>query len=259
MTSILPTIHKTMLARVQTAVAADERFLALLAGGSYLHGGFDEHSDLDLVLVVADGAYGEVMAARKAFAASLGLLLAAFTGEHVGEPRLLICLYGSGPASGRSSAPVHVDLKFVNTGGLGRMVETPAIVWSRDEGVKAAIAAATVEWPNMPPEWFEDRFWIWVHYAATKLARGELFEAIGMLSLLREQVLGPLVHRHEGRPQRGVRRIEEQSPAWAARLAETVPAHSATAVLVSLKAAIALYRELRGPADAAVDAFVRAL
>ncbi len=37
--------------------------------------------------------------------------------------------------------------------------------------------------------------WIWLHYAATKLARGELYEAIGMLAFFREQVLGPLIYR----------------------------------------------------------------
>lgn len=41
-------------------------------------------------------------------------------------------------------------------------------------------------------QWFEARAWIWLHYAATKLARGELYEAIGMLGFFREQVLGPL-------------------------------------------------------------------
>ncbi len=263
MTSTLPKIHQTMLEQVQNKVAADQRFLALLAGGSYLHGGFDAHSDLDLVIVVNGSDYDAVMKTRKEFAASIGSLLAAFTGEHVGEPRLLICLYGpdlSGPAD--PTALLHVDLKFVTLHGLGDMVETPAIVWSRDTRAETAIAQANVRWPNMPPGWFEDRFWIWVHYGATKLARGELYEAMGMLGFLREQVLGPLVHARGGRPQRGIRRVEEASPEWAVRLRATVPDHSADAVLASLKAAIAIYRELRepagiaSPAEAPVTAFI---
>jgi hypothetical protein len=37
-----------------------------------------------------------------------------------------------------------------------------------------------------------------------KLGRGELFEALGMLSFFREQVLGPMLFRRANLPQRGV-------------------------------------------------------
>ena len=33
---------------------------------------------------------------------------------------------------------------------------------------------------------------MWVHYAAAKVARGELFEALDFMAFLRGQVLGPL-------------------------------------------------------------------
>ena len=46
------------------------------------------------VVVVDPLYYDEIMAQRMAFAGTLGHLLQhAFTGEHVGEPRLLICLF----------------------------------------------------------------------------------------------------------------------------------------------------------------------
>src|SRR5262245_15902159 len=92
---------RAVLARVQR----HDGLIGLLAGGSFVTGGLDEFSDLDLVLVVDPPAWEAVLAERAAFAADCGPLLAAFTGEHVGEPRLLICLYGP--------PPVHVDLKFV--------------------------------------------------------------------------------------------------------------------------------------------------
>ena len=50
------------------------------------------------------------MAQRKVLAGTLGHLLHAFTGEHVGEPRLLICLYGP--------ELLHVDLKFMDLAAL---------------------------------------------------------------------------------------------------------------------------------------------
>src|SRR5580693_2263302 len=94
MPSTLPDLHADMLERIIAVVREDTRFEAILAGGSLVHGGFDQHSDLDLVLVVTSDSYAEVMESRPAIADGMGELLAAFTGEHVGEPRLLICLYG---------------------------------------------------------------------------------------------------------------------------------------------------------------------
>ena len=243
MTSISSPQHEKLLNAVRATVAADERFIGLLAGGSLLHGGFDEFSDLDLVLVVSDTAYEEAMAERRAIAESIGPLLAAFTGEHVGEPRLLICLYGD--------PPVHVDLKFVTPGALDRLIERPAVLWARTDAIEQRIAGAEIQWPDRPPEWFEERFWIWVHYATTKIGRGEIFEALGILGFIREQVLGPLIHRRLGRPQRGVRRLEAQSPEWAERLRATVGTHDTDGAIRALKETVTLYRELRDAAPAA--------
>jgi hypothetical protein len=238
MPSTLPKLHAQFVEKVRTEVAADPRMTALLAGGSYIHGGFDRHSDLDFVIVVDDDGYDEVMASRLQFAERVGGLLSAFTGEHVGEPRLLICLYGP--------ELLHVDLKFVTSTDLDRRVERPAVLFARDaEGVQARLDAATISWPEASPDWFERRAWIWLHYGATKLARGELFEAIGILGFFREQVLGPMLHRRAGRPQRGVRRIEMATGPASEQLVRTVPVHEKTSVRSALLAAIALYIELR--------------
>lgn len=237
----LPPLHAEVLQKIHAAVADDPRMVALLAGGSYIHGGFDQHSDLDLVVVVDDDWYDDVMAARLAFAGRMGGLLSAFTGEHVGEPRLLICLYGP--------VLLHVDLKFVTAADLGRLVERPAVLFARDaEAIQARLDAATIAWPDASPEWFEHRAWIWLHYAAAKLARGELFEAIGMLAFFRDQVLGPLLHRRAGRPQRGVRRLDAAAAPGSGQLAATVPTYKGDSVRAALLAAIALYVDLRNDA-----------
>lgn len=241
MPAAFPALHAEMLHKIHAAVADDPRMVALLAGGSYIHGGFDPHSDLDLVVVVDERRYGEVMAARLAFAEQMGGLLSAFTGEHVGEPRLLICLYGP--------ELLHVDLKFVTVADLGQLVERPAVLFARDpQAIHARLDAATVAWPDASPEWFERRAWIWLHYAAAKLARGELFEAIGMLAFFRDQVLGPMLHRRAGRPQRGVRRLDASAGPGSTPLAATVPARDGASVRAALLAAIALYVDLRNDA-----------
>jgi predicted nucleotidyltransferase len=236
MTSTIPTPHKTILDSILGSAQEDARLSAILAGGSLLHGGFDEHSDLDLIIVANDGDYDSVMQTRRRFAESCGDLLAAFSGEHVGEPRLLICLYGPDA--------IHVDLKFVTTDSFQTLIERPTILWSRDAELEGIIESADVNWPNHPPEWFEQRFWIWVHHGATKIARGELYEAIGMLSFIREQVLGPLIHEAEGRPQRGVRRLETESPSQSKAMKVTLALHSHESVLAALRATVSIYQTL---------------
>ena len=59
-------------------------------------------------------------------------------------------------------------------------------------------------------QWFEDRFWIWVHYATIKIARGELFETIEFISFLRETVIGPMLQIKNGYLPKGVRKIENK-------------------------------------------------
>lgn len=238
MPSTLPRPHAEFLERARDAVARDERFDALLIGGSYIHGGLDEHSDLDFVIVVEDDSYADVMASRLAFADTLGELVSAFTGEHVGEPRLLICLYGP--------PLLHVDLKFVLAADLDRQIERRAVLFARDPvAIEGRVRNGSVEWPNLTSEWFEARAWIWLHYAATKLARGELYEAIGMLGFFREQVLGPLICRRAGRNQRGVRRLEAYGLDEQGRLAATIARHEASSVRDAIEAAIAFYLDLR--------------
>ncbi|MCM8735411.1 hypothetical protein M5E06_14695 [Azospirillum sp. A1-3] len=238
MPSTLPHPHATFLECFRDAVASDDRFSALLIGGSYIHGGFDEHSDLDFLIVVEDDSYSDVMASRMAFAEALPDLLGAFTGEHVGEPRLLICLYGP--------PLLHVDLKFVLAADLDHQIERRAILFARDNAeVERRVRSGRVEWPNLPSEWFESRAWIWLHYAATKLARGELYEAIGMLGFFREQVLGPLFHRRAGKNQRGVRRLELLRLDEHERLATTLARHDVASVRDAIEACIDLYVDLR--------------
>lgn len=141
---------------------------------------------------------------------------------------------------------MHVDLKFVKSSDLTRLVERPAVLFARDsEQLESILEAAAIEWPNAPPEWFEQRAWIWLHYGAAKLARGEVFEALGMLAFFRDQVLGPMLHRRAGRPQRGVRRIEMLGGSAMGRLAGTIATFDAESVRAAFLKAIDMYLDLR--------------
>lgn len=90
-----------------------------------IHGAMDEYSDLDLVIVYDNAYRNEIMEQGIQLAEELEQLLSAFTGEHVGEPRLVICLYGP--------PLLHVDLKFISKSELRIRTENPIVLWERDE------------------------------------------------------------------------------------------------------------------------------
>ena len=234
----LPALHAGMLDRIIATRPGDSRVEALLGGGSMVHGGFDEQSDLDLIVVGRADAHATLLADARAFAAQFGNLLAAFTGQHVGEPRLLICLYGP--------PLLHVDLKFVAPDDLDELFERPLVLWARDgEAIARRIAQAKVRPPqNRDAQWYEERLWLWLHYAATKLLRGELFEAASSLDFIRLMVLGPMLQRNAGVLQRNIRRIEAV-PQARERLVPTMPPYEAGAIAEALRRTAALYVELR--------------
>ncbi|SDS78935.1 nucleotidyltransferase domain-containing protein [Microlunatus soli] len=224
------------LAPIEAAVRADRRFVGLAAGGSVLSGTADDNSDLDLVVVSEDDAYDDVLRDRLRLAGQWGDLLAAFTGEHVGEPRLIIALY----------APlVHVDLKFVRLDDLEPRIEDPMIIWDRDGRLATGLARTTATPLTVSPQWIEDRFWVWIHYATTKLDRGELFEVLEFLAFIRAQVLVPLECARRGIEPRGVRRVEFFAPELAEELTGTLATHDRASCGAAIGRCVEIYRRLR--------------
>ncbi len=233
----LPALHATFLKEALPRLQVDERIVAVAAGGSFLTGGMDEYSDLDLVLAVNPPAVPQVMQERHQIASTLGALLTAFTGEHVGEPRLLICLYGP--------PLLHVDLKFVSLTDAGRRVEDPIILWERDGQLTAQFSSSEAVYPTPDLQWIEDRFWTWVHYVAAKVGRGELMDAHDSLTIIRLLVLGPLALLAQGARPSGVRRVETQAQPYLEDLVRTMTPYDRLACVRALQAAAALYRKLR--------------
>ena len=165
----IPEAHGEFLNYALPQLQADGDIIAIAAAGSFVSPGLDEHSDLDLVIVVADPELPTDLARRTEIAHKLGDLIACFTGEHVGEPRLLLCLY----------APwlLHVDLKFTTLEGFRERVDDPAILYDPSDGLARVIKEFPNHYPLPDLQWAEDRIWIWIHYAASKVRRGELLTA----------------------------------------------------------------------------------
>ena len=112
-------IHKIFAQNAAKIFKEDKTVVGLAAAGSWATGEIDEYSDLDLILVTYAKISGD-KTLMHAYAQKIGNLLSAFTGEHVGEARLLICLY--------EHPLLHVDIKFVTPAEFCQRIETPAIL-----------------------------------------------------------------------------------------------------------------------------------
>lgn len=215
----------------------DPDAVGLAAGGSWASGELDDYSDLDLVLIT-NRKIAPDLDQMQAYAAKLGLLLASFRGDHVGEPRLLIALY--------ESSLLHVDIKFSTPNEFHDRIEDPIILWEREQTLTTIIQQSKAQYPPFDFQWMEDRFWIWAHYAALKIGRGEFFEAIDFLAFVRNAVLGPMLHLKNSSLPRGVRRAETTfGGAELAQLRKTVATPDRDVLVSSLWEVMYLYEALR--------------
>ncbi|MCC6575290.1 MAG: oxalate:formate antiporter [Planctomycetes bacterium] len=241
MRHMVPAKHQKFLDAALNYFKADARALGVAAGGSLCAATMDEYSDLDLVVVVAPHARAEIMAERKQIAAKLGPMLTVFTAEHVGEPRMVIAIYGP--------PPLHVDLKFIDITELEKRVENPRVLFERD-GALSAVIAATQPAPPGPInlEWLEERFWGWTHYNIEKTLRGEWLECHAGAGFVNNVVLGPMALTaagYSGLDKQGVRRLETRAPEVAAKLRACMAAHDRASFLRVWQVQADLYTELR--------------
>lgn len=215
----------------------DDNVIGLATAGSWLSNDIDEFSDLDLILVTKQKISTDKNLMVE-YAKRLGNFLSGFTGEHVGERRLLICLY--------DNPLLHVDIKFLTLKEFQVRIETPFLLIDKDKQLENVIHNSEAKFPYPDYQWIEDRFWIWIHYALLKIGRGEYFEALDFMGFLRMTVFGPLLHIKNGNLPRGVRKVEQDfEPVDFEQLKLTIPLYDRKSLLHSLKNGVFLYRNLR--------------
>lgn len=237
--SSLPSTQRDFLQRALPILQANAKVVGIAAAGSYIDNTLDQYSDLDLVIAVEPDALEDLLSARHQVLSDLGDMVAGFSGEHVGEPKLYITLF--------APEALHVDFKFVAVDDIGYRVDNPVILWARDARFARALANEEGQYPPLDLQWIEDRFWVWIHYATLKIGRGEYFETLDFLSFLRTQVLGPLALHNAGLPPRGVRRIEQHLPEAASALVATIAGNDKHELILATTAAAELYLQWRDP------------
>lgn len=233
----LPETHKALLSTIADSFSQDTRIEGIGVSGSYASDSMDKYSDLDLVIAISPTHFEEVMSSRFELINKIEGKVAAFTGEHVGEPRLIIALF--------KPHAIHVDFKFVSLPDAAVRVDDTKVIWDRSGLLTKVFDNSTHQYPQPSPQWIEDRFWVWTHYAATKIARGEYFETVEFLSFLRSVVLSPLTLQQNGLTPSGVRKIEQRLPEFSQHLKETVVPPEKDALINALQCCISLYLKLR--------------
>lgn len=230
-------IQQDFANKVVDIIKQDDNVIGLAAAGSWITGEMDEFSDLDLVLVTKERIAGDKQKMLD-FAGRLGNLLSGFTGDHVGEPRLLVCLY--------DDPLLHVDIKFLILPEFYSRVENPVVLFERDKQLSSVIQSTKAEWPMPDYQWIEDRFWTWVHYIAVKVERGEYFEALDGLGIIRKVVLSPLMHVKSKSQPNGVRKVEMKfGKADLEDLRSTLATDDPALLIKALENSIRIYRSLR--------------
>ena len=229
-------MQKQFVQRFTETIKKDASIIGAAIGGSWITEEIDEYSDVDIVLVTKEKIGGNKNRMMN-YASRFGQLLSGFTGEHVGEPRLLICLY--------DDPLLHVDLKFVTLQEFENRAEDPVIVHDTNDQLRKVITNTKASYPMPGYQWIEDRFWTWVHYAVQRIARGEYFEALDFISSIRSMVLGPLIHIYRKGLPRGVRKIDLVHDKQLEMLKNTVASPEKESLKCALSAVIDLYKELR--------------
>ena len=81
------------------------------------------------------------------YAQSFGDFISGFTGEHVGEPGVLICLY--------DNPLLHVDIKFLTLPEFETRIENPVILFERNKQLTDIIQSTKAEWPVPDFQWLQ--------------------------------------------------------------------------------------------------------
>ncbi|MBJ2114431.1 aminoglycoside 6-adenylyltransferase [Serratia ureilytica] len=216
-------------------VVAGERYIdAVLLAGSFQKGNCDSYSDIDLVFCIDEDNYNDYFSQSRCLLSRFGELYFCFPGDHVQEERLIICLYGK--------ELLHVDIKFVTLTQRNISLTELDVLWARDyTKINEFLSNRKSVCTDKSIEWFNERVWVWLHNCICKYHRGELFEAINILNMIRVNILGPMVSLLNGGVQRGVRYIDFLHSTEKGLLSKTVASYSKVSIFLAIRATLNLY------------------
>lgn len=233
-------MHREKVERARRFGMSVPEILGMALAGSFAVGATDAYSDVDLRVVVDDAALDTAFARRTEMARECGVMVAGFTGEHIGAPHLFIVLYDD---------LVHVDFEFTRMSELA--AQNPGrrwlVLWERGNQLSANLLGRYE--PDLRGElsWIEARFWTWIWYTQSKILRGELYEALDGLQYLRSRVLFHLLAISKALQPAGSRRAEALVGDLGPAFADTVAGLNRKSLMLALTRTAELYGSLGDP------------
>jgi predicted nucleotidyltransferase len=238
-------MHRDLLERASWHFQGDKRVTGLLLWGSIARGQPDEFSDVDLIAVVPDKQFDAVFDSRDHAATAIGKPLSSYLADHMagGETQFIILYEG----------PIQLDLTYRRASEMkpDREWATSHIIKDRD-GSLLILKTASERVSDDHAIGGNDlvklnlKFWNWVWNAYSRIARGELWEALHVINHIRDQVLLQMQDWILEGSLAGYRRTESRlDRSLASKLAETVPKFESADLLRSLRAEIELFGQLR--------------
>ena len=198
--------REAVLARFVEACSNDDRIAAAFLAGSFARGESDEHSDLDLCVVVADDAFDQVVGDRERLTALLGDVLFL---EDFGNEALVFAILADG-----TDIELHVaresELDQIRAGPHRVLVDDRGVLEGltfpgseHDRAVQASELRNVVTW-----------FWHDLSHFAAAIDRHQLWWAAGQLEQLRGYCvrLARIEHGAEPMPDEPYWKLDAEMP-----------------------------------------------
>jgi hypothetical protein len=229
-----------LISRLVTARESDARVLAVFLGGSHATGMADEHSDLDLYLIVSDPDYEEFFGDRFRFLARLGTPILAEDFNGFGFDMIVFLMEDGveGELSlGKASGFLHIH------GGPHRvLLDESAILSEIAFPLNRPTRSEQLDVTKRNIVWF----WRELSLFGMAVARGRLWTAYGYLGPARVRQLDLMRAQSDfNHWPAGYEKVEDVVPAATlSRLARTVTPLAKHDLLSAARLLITLYREV---------------
>lgn len=183
--------QQAVISRFTTMCQADGRVVAAFLGGSHAAGTADEHSDLDLYLILADAAYAGFFAARRAWMHRLGdpVFLEDFDGFGFA---MVVFIFADGVA-GELALARESRFEHLHAGPFHVLTDKKGILAQKLFPVRKPTEAEQHETLHRLVYWF----WHDLAMFSVAMARGRLWTAYGILGDLRLKCVNLARLRHD--------------------------------------------------------------
>lgn len=237
-------MHTQLLNQAINCLENDSAIIGIILGGSVASGSPDCFSDLDLYIVVHDHDFERIFADKERIARLLGRIFFSFIADHnPGGDYDYIVLYEN---------LVKVDFMYCQA---SEMIASPKwtkfLILKDTDGFLANLVHQSKTTDHLKPpatevEVLNQKFWCWCWYVFGKIMRGELWEAVEGVNLIRSWAILPMLGWDANSPSEGYRRLEQKVDNQVAKTLElTIPAYEPESLFSALMQEIALFQELR--------------